>query len=103
MLFPLFDSYPAAARAANMENPRLSPIVAHIDKLPQDMLLIIAGIDILLHEQLTFVERVKADLEKAGIDEAERKIAWKVYEEGFHGWLEREFLPPALGFGENGG
>ena len=45
-----------------MENPRLSPIVADIDTLPENMLLIIPAIDILLHEQLTFVERVKKDL-----------------------------------------
>jgi hypothetical protein len=93
VLLPLFDSYPSAARAENMDNPRLSPIVSHIDKLPQDMFLVIAGIDILLHEQLTFVERVKRDFERKGISEAERRIVGKVYDKGFHGWLEREFPP----------
>jgi hypothetical protein len=53
------------------------------------MLLIIAGIDILLHEQLMFVERVKRDLAERGQD-GKRRVEGKVFENGFHGWLERK-------------
>ncbi|KAF2422434.1 alpha/beta-hydrolase [Tothia fuscella] len=89
-LLPLFDSYASSARETNMSNPRLSPILLTIDRLPEDMLLIIAGIDILLHEQLTFIERVKKDYEEAGVS-GERTIEGKVFEKGFHGWLELPF------------
>jgi hypothetical protein len=86
---PLFDAYARPARAENMENPRFAPILADINKLPNDMLLIIPGIDILAHEQLVFVERVKKDIADRGEDG--RRIVGKLYDKGFHGWLEREY------------
>lgn len=90
-LMPLFDAYARPARAKNMENPRFAPILSDISALPEDMLLIIAGIDILAHEQLTFVERVKKDIVHKG-EERNRRIEAKVYDEGFHGWLERRHI-----------
>jgi hypothetical protein len=75
-----------------MKNSRLSPIIAELDTLPKDILLVIAAIDILAHEQLTFIERVKGEIEERGGEEKTgRKIVGKVFEKGFHGWLEREF------------
>lgn len=90
MLMPLFDAYAEPARAKNLANPRFAPILSDISKLPNDMLLIIAGIDILAHEQLTFVERVKKDIEEKGEDG--RRIEAKMYDKGFHGWLECEYI-----------
>ena len=82
---PLFDAYASPARAANMSNPRFAPIIADVDQLPENMLLIVAAIDILLHEQLIFVERVKKDLADRA---SSRVVEAKVFENGFHGWLE---------------
>jgi acetyl esterase/lipase len=88
-LMPLFDAYARPARTGNLENPRFAPILSNINKLPNDILLIIAGIDILAHEQLTFVERVKKDIADRG--EIAKRIEGKLYDKGFHGWLEREY------------
>jgi hypothetical protein len=75
-----------------MSNPRLSPIVAELDTLPKDILFVIAAIDILAHEQLTFIERVKGEIEeRGGENETGRRVVSKVFDKGFHGWLEREF------------
>lgn len=86
ILMPLFDAYAQPARTKNMASPRFAPTLSDISKLPNDMLLIIAGIDILALEQLTFVERVKKDIEARG--ENERRIEANVYDKGFHGCLE---------------
>jgi acetyl esterase/lipase len=86
-LMPLFDAYAQPARAENMDNPRYAPVLSDIDMLPDKMLLIVAGIDILAHEQLTFVERVKKDITDRGQD-GKKRIECKVYDKGFHGWLE---------------
>jgi hypothetical protein len=86
---PLFDAYAEPVRAENMENPRFAPILSDIDKLPEEMFLIIAGIDILAHEQLIFVERVKRDIANRS-QEGKKKVEGKVYDKGFHGWLECE-------------
>lgn len=76
------------ARASNLENPRLNPIVADIKTLPDDMLLVVAALDILVHEQLTFAERVKADIEAEGDGGWLRRAEAIVFENCFHGWLE---------------
>jgi hypothetical protein len=76
-----------------MTNPRLSPIVAELDTLPKDILLVIAAIDILAHEQLTFVERVKREIEERGGEEVTgRRVVAKLFEKGFHGWTTCEYL-----------
>jgi hypothetical protein len=54
------------------------------------MCFVIAGVDILLQEQLSFVQRLKSDLERGG--NAEGRLEVKVFEEAFHGWLECEFV-----------
>lgn len=87
-LLPLYDSYAGPNRERDWENARLHPIIAKKEELPPDMLFIAAGIDILLHEQLTLVERLRGELEAEG--DTERRIEIKVWEKGFHGWLERK-------------
>jgi hypothetical protein len=75
-----------------MMNPRLSPIVAELDTLPKDLLLIIPAMDILAHEQLSFVERVNKEIEERGGEEATgRRCVSRVFEKGFHGWIECEY------------
>lgn len=82
-LLPLFDAYASPSRAANLTNPRLNPILAAAETLPRDMLFIIPTIDILLHEQLTFVERLKRETEGSG-----RRIESRLVEGQWHGWAE---------------
>ena len=88
---PLFDAYPGPARATSKEDPRLSPILAPLDALPGSILLIIPKIDILLHEQESFVSRVGDDIKESNTKQParrERKIQTMFIEGGFHGWLE---------------
>jgi acetyl esterase/lipase len=87
VFLPLYDSYPAPMRKENMENPRMSPVLANLESLPKRILLIVPLIDILVHEQLTFVERLREEAEKHA-DGGKWKIETKIYEKGFHGWLE---------------
>jgi hypothetical protein len=89
ILLPLYDSYAGPVRSRTVNDSQLNPILADVEKLPQDMLLIIPAIDILVHEQLTFIERVKEDLKKRG-EESNRRVEYKIFEKGFHGWLERK-------------
>ncbi len=58
-------------------------------------MLVTPEIDILVHEQLTFVQRLRSEIEaakRAGGERANaaesRKIESVLYEKGFHGWLE---------------
>lgn len=85
-LIPLYDSYVESVRAGNMENPRMSPILANIGQLPENMFVWIAGLDILAHEQKVFVERVKAEFLK-GEGAQGRRLEVGTDEEGFHGYL----------------
>jgi acetyl esterase/lipase len=87
-LMPLYDSYPAPARASNMDNPRLSPIIADLDSLPDNILMVVPGIDILVHEQNTFIERLKEDAAKDPRFSG-RRFEIEHDEKGFHGYLER--------------
>jgi hypothetical protein len=50
------------------------------------MLFIVAGIDILMHEQLNFVERIRKEAEAEG--DTDRSAEARVWDKGFHGWLE---------------
>lgn len=50
--------------------------------------MVVPTIDILLHEQLTFVERVKQDIESLGERGKGRRVEAMVMEGCFHGWLE---------------
>ncbi|KAF2835185.1 alpha/beta-hydrolase [Patellaria atrata CBS 101060] len=87
-LLPLYDSYAGQGNPREVTDSRLHPILADVETLPRNMLFIIPTIDIPLHEQLTFVERMKADLHKKGVKETERKVESIIFEKGFHGWLE---------------
>lgn len=87
----MYDVYGGTSRPRCNSDPRLNPIMADIKTLPDDMLFVIAGIDILLHEELTMVERLKNDAAAETAQGRQRRIEGKVYEKGFHGWLEREF------------
>lgn len=88
VLLPLFDLYPRLVRARESTNPRFAPIVAEVETLPGRMLLIVPGIDILVHEQLTFVERVRGEIEGSERLKGKKSINGSVYDKGFHGWVE---------------
>ena len=97
VFLPLFDSYAGPVRGEDMSNPRLSPIVSDVQKLPPRMLLIVPSIDILVHEQLTMAERVASEISEKGLDKSEgRSCEAKVIEGAFHGWLELPYLPAEL-------
>lgn len=95
-LMSMYDAYAGPARAHNLENARLNPIVADKEELPRDMVFVVAGLDILLHEQLVFVERLRkeygddgaADVDQYGHRDEGRRIEARVWERGFHGWIE---------------
>ena len=86
---PLFDAYASPVRQQATSDPRLHPILKDTADLPRDILLIVAGIDILAHEQLAFIERLRGE-PHADEASAERKFEAIVFDKGFHGWLERE-------------
>ncbi|KAH8677858.1 putative lipase/esterase family protein [Xylariales sp. PMI_506] len=87
VLLPLYDAYASPVRSQNMDNPRLSPVIASPDHLPENMLLVIAGLDIVVHEQLTFVERIKEEMSR-NPDYADRKVETLYMEKAFHGFLD---------------
>lgn len=92
---PLFNSYAALAPPGHKDDPRLHPALAKLETLPRDLLLVIPQIDILLHEQLAFVQRLKAeieDAEHAGAERAEavkgRRVESVLYKNMFHAGME---------------
>ena len=85
VLIPLFDSYPAKARLTNMENPRLNPIVADRKTLPEKMMMVVPGTDILVVEQLAFAKRVNAE-DEGDMGEGRVEVVFK--EKLFHGFGE---------------
>ncbi|KAF5525287.1 Lipase 2 [Colletotrichum aenigma] len=89
-MLALYDSYAAPAKAANWDNPRMSPYLASGETLPQRMLLVVAAIDITVHEQLTFVERVKKEREDKGKNGESVEALY--LENAFHGCLEGKYL-----------
>lgn len=86
-MIPLFDAYGVQSRASHYDDPRLSPILAHRETLPDRILMMIAGVDILLEEQTAFAQRINADDERDGHSSGPR-IEAVVEPECFHGWLE---------------
>lgn len=92
VLMPLFDAYPAAARKEHMDDPRLSPILAKRETMPGRMLMVIASVDILVAEQMSFIDRM---LETASGDAGSwHQSDWLqviVEEKGFHGYLEGKY------------
>jgi acetyl esterase/lipase len=96
-MLPLYDIYAGANRSENLSNARLHPILSEKKWLPRDMFFVVAGIDILVDEQLSFVARVKAEIKRdqdEGGEEGERSVEAKVFDRGFHGWLECELYFP---------
>ncbi|OAQ97927.1 hypothetical protein LLEC1_01228 [Akanthomyces lecanii] len=91
-LQPLFDSYAAPIRAKHVEDPRLSPILAKRETLPNRVLMVIAEIDILLEEQTQFAKRINEEDQRAGWL-GKPRIETMFAPEGFHGWLE---LPDSI-------
>lgn len=94
-LLPLYDSYPGPVRTQNMENPRMSPAVASVETLPENILLVVAGMDIIVHEQLAFVERLKGEIAQKP-QHASRKIEALYMKGTFHGFLDCESKSSSL-------
>lgn len=66
----------------------MSPAIASIETLPENMLLVVPGTDILVHEQLTFVERVRDEIaHHPRMSHAGRRVEALFVEKGFHGYL----------------
>lgn len=78
-LLPLFDTYPQVEKR---DDPRLSPFYAGLDVLPQDMLFVVSGIDILVHEQVTMVDWLNKEIEdrkrdrKVDVFLVEKQVSW---------------------------
>lgn len=93
LILPLADAYcgrDGAARERNRGGARLHPILARLEDLPERMLFVVPTIDVILHEQLVFVERLKREIEERG--EEGRVVKSLIMEGQLHGWVERECL-----------
>ena len=86
---PLFDAYAGPVREQTTDDSTLNPILENIDDIPENVLFVVGGIDILVHEQLTFIERLQRESHSKG-QNSERKFEAIVFDKGFHGWLDRE-------------
>ncbi|KAI1042409.1 hypothetical protein LB505_004407 [Fusarium chuoi] len=84
VFLPLFDAYAAPARSKHFEDPRLSPVLSQMESLPERILLVVPGIDILVAEQTEFAERINND---DGIREVQR-VEILHEKDLFHGYLE---------------
>lgn len=106
-ILPLSDAYVARRSSGaalgplsrddqkNLTDPRLHPALAELRTLPQRMLFVIPTLDILLHEQLVFVERLRRELAESGSSSDGRRAVESLIVEGqWHGWVERGSLPP---------
>ncbi|KAF1984449.1 alpha/beta-hydrolase [Aulographum hederae CBS 113979] len=89
-MLPLFDCYASRAPEGSQNDPRLHPILAKVETLPERMLLVVAGIDIIVEDQMTFAKRVKEELEEVQTVEGAmgREMEVLYLENAFHGWLE---------------
>jgi acetyl esterase/lipase len=96
-LMPLYDAYPGPVRAQNMENPRMSPAIASLETLPEDMLIVVAALDIVVHEQLTFVERLKEEIARDP-KHAGRRVEALYIDKAFHGYLTCKSEPAGFVF-----
>ncbi|OJD37006.1 lipase esterase family [Diplodia corticola] len=86
-ILPLSDAYVASTGSdgRNVADARLHPFLAELRTLPGRMLFVIPTLDILLHEQLVFVERLKKEAEEEG---RERVVESLIVEGQWHGWVE---------------
>lgn len=87
---PLFDAYAGPVRDRALEDDRLHPALKTRDDLPTNVLFIVASIDIVAHEQLTFIERVRNELQERGGHS--RRFESVVFDNGFHGWIDCRFV-----------
>ncbi|KAF9767150.1 hypothetical protein IL306_000336 [Fusarium sp. DS 682] len=84
LFLPLFDAYAAPARAKHFEDPRLSPVLAKAESLPESVLLVVPGIDILVAEQTEFAERINRE----GGEKGAQRVVFLYEKDLFHGYLE---------------
>lgn len=86
-------------RGRRTTNPLLHPILADIECLPRNMMFVVPKMDILLHGQSVFVERLKeeaAAINRGLVDRQDlpesRLQPYRIesrFDEGqIHGWLE---------------
>lgn len=95
------DAYAGPERVKYIENPLLHPILADIEDLPRNMMFVGGKVDILLHEQMNFVQRLEEEVEvikqkaKTSVDarrdpaRGEYHIQSEFCDNQIHGWLER--------------
>jgi hypothetical protein len=90
VFLPLMDMNGAFGRVNYSKDPRFRPILAQLNTLlNDDILLIVPNIDILLHKQLPFVEHLKKDIEQNPIEgEKGKRVEGVAIKNGFHGWIE---------------
>lgn len=92
VFLPLFNLYAERAAAGSEDDPRLHPVLSSLKSLPRNVLIVIAGLDVVVHESLTFAQRIEAELEEAVKNGTEER-GWRsfetaFYEKAYHGWLE---------------
>lgn len=92
IFLPLFDTYAKLAEPGHEDDPRLHPALSSLEALPRNVLIVIAAIDIVVQESLTFMQRIEAELDEAvqkGTEERGwRRVESAYYEKAYHGWLE---------------
>lgn len=90
VLVPLFDAYAAPARIKHIDDPRLSPAVAKRETLPPRMLLTIAGMDILVAEQMELADRINAEDVRDG---CEPRVETMLVPGMIHGYIQCKWCP----------
>lgn len=95
------DAYAGPERVKYIANPLLHPILADIEDLPRNMMIVGGKVDILLHEQMAFVKRLEEEVEvinqkaKTSVDArgdpvcGDNHIQSEFCDHQIHGWLER--------------
>ena len=92
LFLPLFDAYAANARTEDRDDARLSPFLMNAKQIPKDVLLVVSGRDILVHEQVEFVKKVLEEIKDMGQEGNDRRIEEMYLDNAFHGFLERKHL-----------
>lgn len=87
-MLDLYDAYAGPARRTKVDNPRMSPILAKVDELPLRMLFVVAGVDIVVAEQMSMVNRLQEDMDREPERLQSRSVEMLYLEKAFHGWLE---------------
>lgn len=102
ILQPLFDAYAGPNRVRDMGNPLLHPTLADLSVLPQNVLFVVGGADILRDETVKMAERLEQEAEASNRerkidtpDEADGTatvVRMNVAEGQIHGWTECESI-----------